>query len=674
MRRFPRRASAAGALLAGVALIAVAVPSGTAGAAPARPGSPGPQPRAGALPVKLAPERQTELLARATADRAGTATALGLGPKERLLPRSVLQDADGSVHTRYERTYDGLPVLGGDLVVHTTASGATKGVTRAAKARVTVPRTTPARSAATATRSSLAKAEGEGTKDAVLDKKPRAVVWAASGRPVLAWETVVRGTLPDNGPSELHVITDATTGAELYSHDAVNRYTGVGHSRHSGQVALGTSKFGTLHNMTDTERGSHRTYDVTGVWSGDGPGKLLTDTDGVWGDGTSASQQTDAVDAAYGAQVNWDYFAQVHERYGVRNDGDGASSRVHRTGIRGASWQDSCFCVTHGHDGTTPYTSIDVTAHEFAHGLINNTARLSYYGESGGLAEATADIFGAAVEFHAGNSQDVGDYLTGEKVDVGGLNRHVRQMDRPSAPGWTADYWHPRLASSTNGRYMAGPAVHWFYLASEGSGAKTINGVSYDSPTHDALPVTPIGRAAAERIWYRALTVYMTSTTDYAGARAATLSAAADLYGANSAVHLNVRDAWGAVNVGTRPGNPTPRPPGPAFTNSADVPMPTPPAVAESPITVTGVPGNAPSILLIDVHTIGNPNAQLELVAPDGTAYPLASGGGLEGNPYIATVAVDASSETANGTWKLRARGWEYAYPGGYINSWTLHF
>ncbi|OEV24734.1 hypothetical protein AN219_25915, partial [Streptomyces nanshensis] len=61
------------------------------------------------------------------------ADKLGLGAKEKLVVRDVLKDRDGTVHTRYERTYRGMPVLGGDLVVETTAKGATKEVGRASK-------------------------------------------------------------------------------------------------------------------------------------------------------------------------------------------------------------------------------------------------------------------------------------------------------------------------------------------------------------------------------------------------------------------------------------------------------------------------------------------------------------------------------------------------------------
>ncbi|MGW4205161.1 M4 family metallopeptidase, partial [Streptomyces sp. NPDC004726] len=652
----------------------VALPSGTAGAAPATAAGPDPSAaptRAGALPVKLSRAHQADLLADATAARSRTAAAIGLGPEETLLPTSVLEDADGTVHTRYERAFDGLPVLGGDLVVHATPSGAVKGVTRATSARISVPSTTPARSAASARASSLSRAKKDGTRSAVAAGAPRAVVWAATGRPVLAWETVVEGAQPDGTPSELHVVTDATTGAELNRREAVMNATG--NSRHSGRVPLVTSRFGSLYNLTDIRRGSHRVYDMEG--QGEGSGKLFTDNDDIWGDGTSANRQTDAVDAAYGAQVTWDYFADVHDRYGIRNDGDGASSRVHfQRNYAIAFWQDSCFCVSYGDGGTTPYTSIDIAAHELAHGLNSSTAKLYSFGEAAGLSEASSDIFAAAVEFHADNSRDRGDYMIGENVDIGGVRPPLRHMDRPSQRGRSTDYWHPRFTSGRNSAYMAGPATHWFYLASEGSGAKTVNGVAYNSPTHDGLPVTGIGRAAAERIWYRALTLYMVSTTDYAGARAATLAAAADLYGRKSATYRHVMDAWGAVNVGVRHDNPAPRPAGPVFENTTRVPIPDLPAVAESPITVTGVPGKAPTILLVDLHLVNAFSAKTELVAPDGTVYPLASNAYGETGSYIATLGVDASSETANGTWTLRVYGDMSTQTGPFIHSWKLSF
>ncbi len=96
--------------------------------------------------------------------------------------------------------------------------------------------------------------------------------------------------------------------------------------------------------------------------------------------------------------------------------------------------------------------------------------------------------------------------------------------------------------------YSSGVGNHFFFLLAVGSGARTVNGVGYNSPTCNSSTVNGIGTAAAEKIWYRALTVYMTSNTDFAGARAATLRAATDLYGAGSIEYNAVAAAWTAVN------------------------------------------------------------------------------------------------------------------------------
>ncbi|MFE2560661.1 M4 family metallopeptidase [Streptomyces sp. NPDC059352] len=563
MRRSPRKAVAAGALIAGAAMVAVALPATTATAgttvtaatagnqAPAQAASVSATPRAGALEAKLTPAQHAALVADAQARRATTAKALGLGAKEELRAKSVLKDADGTLHTRYDRTFAGLPVLGGDLVVHADAKGAVKSVTKNTQATVEVASTAAAKTADSAKTFALGRAKAEGAKAPTADLV-RKVVWAASGSPVLAWESVVGGLQHDGTPSELHVITDATTGAKLFEYQGVKN--GIGNSQYAGQVTLGTAGSGGSYTLTDTARGGGKTVDLAHSDDDYATGTLFTDTDDTWGTGNPSHNQTAAVDAHYGSQLTWDYFKNVHGRTGIRNDGVAANSRVHygNTYVN-AFWWDYCFCMTYG-DGdfnTKPLTSIDVAAHEMSHGVTSATANLTYSNESGGLNEATSDIFGAAVEFWANNASDPGDYLEGEKIDINGDGTPLRYMDKPSKDGDSADSWYPNLGY-LDVHYSSGPANHWFYLASEGSGAKLINGISYNSPTYDNKPVNPIGRDAAAKIWYRALSTYMTSSTNYAGARTATLQAAADLYGANGVTYNNVGNAWAAVNVGPR--------------------------------------------------------------------------------------------------------------------------
>ncbi|MFG3173234.1 M4 family metallopeptidase [Streptomyces sp. NPDC048200] len=535
-------AVAAGALLAtgmttGAAAQTAALPTGKT------------TPLAGS-PVQLSSSARTALIQKAGAATTETAQEIGLGAKEKLVVRDVVKDADGTVHTRYERTYNGLPVLGGDLVVHETKAGKTEGVTKATKAAIKVSSLKAAVTTAKAEKQALTAAKDAGSDKTAADQAPRKVIWAATGKPTLAYETVVGGLQDDGTPNELHVITDAATGKKLYEYQGIE--TGTGKSLYSGTVTLSTTKSGTTYNLTDGTRGGHKTYNLKHGTSG--TGTLFTDADDVWGTGAASSSTTDqtaAADAAYGAQETWDFYKNTFGRSGIKNNGVGAYSRVHYgNSYVNAFWDDSCFCMTYG-DGsgnTHPLTSLDVAGHEMSHGVTSNTAGLNYSGESGGLNEATSDIFGTGVEFYAANSSDVGDYLIGEKININGDGTPLRYMDKPSKDGGSKDSW-----SSTVGNldvhYSSGVANHFFYLLSEGSGAKTINGVSYNSPTSNGTTVTGIGRAKALQIWYKALTTYMTSTTKYAGARTATLSAASALYGSTSTEYKTVAAAWSAVNV-----------------------------------------------------------------------------------------------------------------------------
>ncbi|GHC74287.1 M4 family metallopeptidase [Streptomyces cinnamoneus] len=296
------------------------------------------------------------------------------------------------------------------------------------------------------------------------------------------------------------------------------------------------------YELDDPRRGDHRTYDMRQSTSGSGT--LVTDDDNSWCDG---GRQSDAVAAHYVHSVFWDYYRDVHGRTGAFGDGRAGCSRVHY----GNHYTNAFYgaCMTYG-DGTPPagpLTRIDIGVHEMTHLVTAATANLAFSGESAGLNEATSDMFAAAAEFHAGNAADPGDYLIAEDTVVNGSDV-VRRMDRPSRDGHSKDYWYAGI-SQILPQYAAGPANHFFYLLAEGSGARVVNGVAYDSPTHDGRPVTGIGRASAEKIWYKALTQRMASTTDYHGARAATLWAAAGLYGSDSPQYRATDAAWAAVNV-----------------------------------------------------------------------------------------------------------------------------
>ncbi|MFI9625578.1 M4 family metallopeptidase [Streptomyces sp. NPDC052042] len=677
MRSTPsRRATATGALIAAAALLAVGVQAGTATATPsdtaaaATAGA-----KFGALAKQLSPSQRAELIREADATKADTAKELGLGSQEKLVVKDVVQDNDGTTHTRYERTFAGLPVLGGDLVVKESKSGATQSITKASEVTSSQLKAvdTKADIAPTvAEKQALGLAKADGSKKTEAEQAPRKVVWMAQGKPQLAYETVVGGLQEDGTPNELHVITDATTGAKLHEWQAV--HNGVGNTQYSGQVTLGTSG---SYTLTDAGRGNHKTYNLNRGTSG--TGTLFSNTSDVWGNGTPQNAETAAADAHYGAAETWDYYKNVHGRTGIRGDGVGAYSRVHYgNNYVNAFWQDSCFCMTYG-DGSgnaKPLTSLDVAAHEMTHGVTANTAGLIYSGESGGLNEATSDIFATAVEFYANNASDKGDYLIGEKIDINGNGTPLRYMDKPSRDGMSKDAWYSGIGG-IDVHYSSGPANHFFYLLSEGSGKKTINGVDYDSPTSDGLPVTGIGIDKAAKIWFRALSTKFTSTTNYAAARTGTLAAAGELYGATSAEYKAVADAWAGINVGSRPGDGgEPNPGGKVFENSAKVAIPDRGSAVTTSVNVTGVTGNAPSNLKVGVdisHTYRG-DLVIDLVAPDGATFRLKNAqlGDWAAN-VVETYTVNASSKVANGTWKLKVQDLYYGDTGT-INAFKLTF
>jgi Zn-dependent metalloprotease len=356
---------------------------------------------------------------------------------------------------------------------------------------------------------------------------------------------VTEGVRPDQTPSRLHTVVDARSGRQLDQWDDVKE--GTGRSIYSGSVTIGTTGGTTTYSMTDGARGGTWTTDLRGATAGSGT--TFTDGDDLWGNGSTTDRASAAVDAHYGAALTWDYYKSTFSRNGIRNDGRGVRSRVHYgNGYVNAFWDGTQMTYGDGAGNIRPLTSIDVAGHEMSHGVTEATANLKYSGDAGGLNEATSDIFGTAVEFQAKNANDIGDYLIGEKININGDGTPLRYMDKPSRDRRSPDCWSTSTAR-LDPHQSSGVGNHFFYLASEGSGAKTVNGAAYNSPTCNGSTVNGIGRRVVEQIWYRALTTYMTSTTTYRQARDATVRAARDLYGVGSTQCAGVQKAWAAVSV-----------------------------------------------------------------------------------------------------------------------------
>lgn len=499
-------------------------------------------PLSAATAAPVAAPSHAQAAASADADR--DHAALGLSKDEKLVVRNTLTDGDGTQHVRYDRTYKGLRVVGGDLIVARTAAGQEKDVHYNASGKVAVASTTP-----TVTKSK-ALSEGKSAGRQTESPSGELVVWAGGAKPVLAYDVLVKSVRADQVPSRMHTLVDAKSGEVLISYDEVQTGTGSGIFYNASLETKAHTGGG--YELTDTHGNNTRDAQNQGdPNTGVGPaGVLFVDSDDVWGNGAVSDRASAAVDAHYGATTTFNYYKNVLGRNGIWNDGRGAPSRVHfANAMENAFWDGTQMSYGDGAGNAAPLTEIDVAGHEMSHGVTENTAGLVYSGDAGGLNEATSDIFGTAVEFYAANASDPGDYLIGEEIDINGNGTPLRYMDKPSKDGLSKDCWSSTLGQ-LNPHYSSGPLNHWFYLASEGSGAKTINGVSYNSPVcGTAAAVTGAGRANIEKVWYRTLSTKLTSNSNYAAARNGAINSAIELYGATSQTCKSVEAAFTAIAV-----------------------------------------------------------------------------------------------------------------------------
>ena len=404
---------------------------------------------------------------------------------------------------------------------------------------------------------------------------------------VLAYDLHLQAT--DGMTEGEEVLLDATTGATLLelpdADTAATRAPAQGLTFYSGEKGIETSipDGGGPYQLVDLTRGS--VFDPGGAAiPGTGntvldlraaggflPARIFTNATLLWGDGLrevlgaprdSANAKTLAVDAAFGLQSAWDYFKYVHGRLGASKITGKAIPVFLNPLVQwdNSSWDNLNEYITIGSARTyLPKATPMILAHEFTHGVINATAGLEYKGESGGLSEATSDIFGHLADTYTttgGGSAPVKRSFIGDK-DTPWAMEVVRAADlatveersfyKPSLDTVSPDAWQENLAR-LDVHFSSGPMNRAFYFLAKGASA--LPGSNTYSPF---LPkgMAGIGNDKAAAIWYDALVNHLTPTSNYVNARMAAIKAANYLFGPDlSEEELAVRKAFGAINVG----------------------------------------------------------------------------------------------------------------------------
>jgi Zn-dependent metalloprotease len=437
------------------------------------------------------------------------------------------QDELGNNHTQLTQKINGIEVFGTSVTIHAKSNNVTKGLQH-----------NTGKSEVYAISGVLAHAEPlnrKSTSSSVTSDKEQVIALAqalgeVTSSPVqayvylplseetkLAWQVEVTW---DNGGDDF--------GRDILFYDATSL---AFLTRHAQVHSAKNWKSYTLQNQSQSAA----------------PGQLLCTNNQNCGD-ASAQRAHD------GASKVYDYYKSRFNRNGINNNDLTMVSSVHLgNNVANAYWTGSQMMYGDG-DGQTLADltlSFDVIGHELTHGVTQYTANLIYNNASGALNEAWSDIMGVAAKAYRDNTTQA-DWLLAEESYTPGISGDaMRYMKNPTQDNYSKDWWPERIpyvSNPSNSNDQGG--VHGNSGIANLAFALLVDGGTHPRNKSTAT-VNGIGLLKAEQVFYRALTTYMSQSTNFAGARSATAQAAQDLYGAGE--KTAVETAWCAVGVGACP-------------------------------------------------------------------------------------------------------------------------
>lgn len=477
-------------------------------------------------------------------------------------------DVSGRAHERAAQYYRGVPVFGAD-VTRQLADGQTVSIFGVLYSGISLditPKLTAEEAAAVLQRltgRALGPSHAPELTILPLDGGGYALTWRA------------RVMMP--GALTMYFL-DARDGkvilelSDLKTQAAVGRGRGVLGDDKKISASLNTGQYYAIDALRPPQivsfdmRGNlTRTLDFLNGVVGLGMSDVAVDADNDWTDGPN-------VDAHAYSGFTYDYYFKRHNRVGIDNHNLRMLSIVHPVkrqdifsqpdDVVGIFYLNAFYAgsgiMVYG-EGLPPgfvvlpfrqtvdyfAAGLDVIAHELTHGVTDYTSNLIYRNESGALNEAFSDVMAVGVEFMfqtAGNGLRQADYVIGEDVFRGNPSgiRNLADPGQLTDP----DHYSKRFTGTLdNGGVHLNATIpgHAYYLAIEGGTNRT-----------SGLSVTGVGganREQIEKVFFRAFTAMMPASADFATARAVTIQAARDLYGAGSPAERAVTQAWSAVGV-----------------------------------------------------------------------------------------------------------------------------
>jgi hypothetical protein len=477
-------------------------------------------PPAGAAPPDP-PETPATLAARAAdALVAGRPPWLRASPDDGFTQHPVISYLGRLEYVPYDRSYRGVPVMGGDFVVVTDVTGTVLTQSSALPTAITLASVTPVRTSDDAR--SFALSQVPGITGPVVEA-PELIVYARRGPVRLAWRTTVAGRV-SNLPVRKTVIMDAEAGTKIETID--HMVHGTGRSSWNGTIPLNTTPTAGGFTLEDPA--------VRGLSCRLGDTPFVSPDDDFGIAGNHIDPETACVDALFAAQAENRMLSSWLSRAGFDGTGGGWSIRLE------PSLPDDAFDGTQVIAGrrTTWLTPLDLIGHEFGHGIDASTPTPRVGISGNGTQEFIADVFGTATEFFAHVAPDPPDYTIGER-----LGSPIRDLADPAARGGLNCY-QPGIENATP-HAAAGPGDRWFAVLT--TGQLTV------SPCVAASPLGSLPVPVALQVLHGAM-LMKNSAASYPTYRAWTLLLAKYLFPTDCSAYSLVRTAWTIVGVPAQPG------------------------------------------------------------------------------------------------------------------------
>lgn len=431
---------------------------------------------------------------------------------------SVDRVTGGRSAVRFQQLHQGVPVLGGELIVNLDPSGNLLSASGEVLPRLGVATAAQVSQSAAvrSARAAVAKEYGVPARNLAMSSPTlsiydsRILGGPGLGVPTLVWRTEVTGE--GNRPIDELVLVDARLGS----------------------VALHFSQIAWAKNRRVCDANSTANH--------------LPCSSPVRTEGQPASAVQDVNDAYDFAGDTYDFFAGLG-RDSLDNAGMPLVSTVRYCPSSGpCPYQNAFWDGQQMVYGAGFAAADDVVGHELAHGVTDFSSHLFYYYQSGAINESLSDVFGEFVDLTNGAGTDTAGvrWLVGE--DIPGIGA-IRDMKNPTAFG------DPDRMTSPN--YTADPDEL------DAGGVHTNSGVNNkaaflitDGGTFNGRTVTGLGIAKASRIYYEVETNLLTSASDYADLADALQQACNNLVGTGGITAGNcveVGDAVAAVEMDQTP-------------------------------------------------------------------------------------------------------------------------